>query len=420
MGATEGTGGTLNGAGSLAAPDVTQGVKATLAGAGSLTAADVQGSGATLAGAGSLTTAVTLGAVATLAGAGSLTAAVTQGVIAALNGAGSLTAAAGGNQAGGGTLNGAGSLTAPDVTQGVTAATLAGAGSLNTLALLQATATLAGAGSLTAAGGALAAFTIGALTATDARQSPYRRGGRERPHGQHGRAGRAHSRDHPRRRHHRRAAGPAGRPDARPGREQHHVSKITDYGALTAALPDDVIPVVDVHDTSMAASGTTKKITVSGLFISGQFLCAPTQYAPGVQTLLTVNSTTMAAFSSANVNTGAFTAPPSGTVMVTASFVMVQSVSGGGAFGLAAHGTLTPILGNEWIIRDSAATIPRSYALEFLVTGLTPGASLNFDLMGCMTSTDTMSIEAIGVTSTTPTLTLAGSGGPVIMTVRAV
>lgn len=43
------------------------------------------------------------------------------------------------------------------------------------------------------------------------------------------------------------------------------MSKITAYAALTAALSDDVLPIVDVHDTSMASSGTTKKIAVSDL-----------------------------------------------------------------------------------------------------------------------------------------------------------
>lgn len=43
------------------------------------------------------------------------------------------------------------------------------------------------------------------------------------------------------------------------------MSKITAYNALAVAQSDDVLPIVDVHDTSMAASGTTKKITVANL-----------------------------------------------------------------------------------------------------------------------------------------------------------
>jgi hypothetical protein len=44
------------------------------------------------------------------------------------------------------------------------------------------------------------------------------------------------------------------------------VTKITDLAALAAgASPADVLPFVDVDDTSMAASGTTKKITAGNL-----------------------------------------------------------------------------------------------------------------------------------------------------------
>ena len=43
------------------------------------------------------------------------------------------------------------------------------------------------------------------------------------------------------------------------------MSKITQYTAITSVQSDDLLAVVDVHDTSMAPSGTTKKMTVSQL-----------------------------------------------------------------------------------------------------------------------------------------------------------
>ena len=43
------------------------------------------------------------------------------------------------------------------------------------------------------------------------------------------------------------------------------MSKISQYAALTTALADDLALTVDVHDTSMAASGTDKKITLAAL-----------------------------------------------------------------------------------------------------------------------------------------------------------
>jgi hypothetical protein len=43
------------------------------------------------------------------------------------------------------------------------------------------------------------------------------------------------------------------------------MSKISAYTALSSVQADDLLAVVDVHDTTMAASGTTKKITVANL-----------------------------------------------------------------------------------------------------------------------------------------------------------
>jgi len=43
------------------------------------------------------------------------------------------------------------------------------------------------------------------------------------------------------------------------------MSKITAYAVLSSVQSDDVIPIVDVHDVSMAGSGTTKHVTVSAL-----------------------------------------------------------------------------------------------------------------------------------------------------------
>jgi len=46
-------------------------------------------------------------------------------------------------------------------------------------------------------------------------------------------------------------------------------TKITALTALTAADPaNDVLPIVDVSDTTMAASGTTKKISINNILAS--------------------------------------------------------------------------------------------------------------------------------------------------------
>ena len=57
------------------------------------------------------------------------------------------------------------------------------------------------------------------------------------------------------------------------------MTKISGYAALASTQPDDVLPVVDVHDTSMASTGTTKKITVAAL--TAQTVSGFTAFATG-------------------------------------------------------------------------------------------------------------------------------------------
>jgi hypothetical protein len=58
------------------------------------------------------------------------------------------------------------------------------------------------------------------------------------------------------------------------------VGKITAYGALTAAADADLVAAVDVSDTSMAPSGTTKNMTLNVL----RNYIAPTRLAPSGDT----------------------------------------------------------------------------------------------------------------------------------------
>ena len=152
---------------------------------------------------------------------------------------------------------------------------------------------------------------------------------------------------------------------------------------------------------------------------SGSFLCPPTQYAPGSQTTLSVTSLTFAAFSSANVSTGAFNAPPSGTVLVTASFMPTMPTIAPAAFALAAHGTVTPLIGNAIQGELANNTTFQPTTLQFLVTGLTAGTSYNFDLLGA-TGNASDALEIIAFQMTATTITAGNRGGPVVMTVQAV
>jgi hypothetical protein len=170
--------------------------------------------------------------------------------------------------------------------------------------------------------------------------------------------------------------------------------------------------------TAVAAETTRAEAAEAALSAITPYLCTPTQYAPGTRVQFTTASATMAAVSSANINTGAFTAPPSGSVLVTASFVWAISASGyPGAFALAAHGTVTPLVSNVTAFQNN--TQPIEVAFQFLVTGLAAGTAYNFDLMFSSPSGAgyTVAVDAQGGASTTPGTT---SGGPVVMAVQAV
>jgi len=186
--------------------------------------------------------------------------------------------------------------------------------------------------------------------------------------------------------------------------------------SANAAIPQ--IPQPSGGTTNfLRADGTWANPAVGGGTVSGQLLRTPVEYAPGSQTSLTCSTSTLSAFSSANVNTGAFTAPSSGSVLVTATFVIsMTTASTNVSFALAAHGTVTPVLGHVYTTEISSTAQHLVLSLRFVVSGLTSGNSYNFDLLGAGAS-NAITILALGSTSTTPTGTL---GGPVVMSVQAI
>ena len=153
--------------------------------------------------------------------------------------------------------------------------------------------------------------------------------------------------------------------------------------------------------------------------VPGQFLTVPAVYTPSSQVSMAVTGTVMTAFSSANINTGSFTPGPSGSVIVTVSFVGQANTSGiWTAFGLAAHGGVSPIVGPE-VIEEQNTGDAVPFNLRFNVASLTAGSAYTFDLLGA-TSGTSFTIIANSVTSTVPTLGSGGQGSPVITTVQAV
>lgn len=177
--------------------------------------------------------------------------------------------------------------------------------------------------------------------------------------------------------------------------------------------------IVTLTYTSAPSWAWSQLITVPAV-ASGQYLCPPTSYAPATPANLTTASATLAAVSSSLVNTGSFTAPPSGSVLVTASFVPSATASQVWAFALAAHGTVTPVIGNVVLGLGNSTAQNNPTSIQFLVTGLTPGTSYNFDLLFAIAGGGTLAVRANGQTSTTPTGATNAPNGPVVMTVQAV
>jgi hypothetical protein len=157
------------------------------------------------------------------------------------------------------------------------------------------------------------------------------------------------------------------------------------------------------------ADGTLR---TSALLQASTFLCTPTQYAPATLTTFTTASTTLSAVSSTQVNTGNFTAPASGSVLVTAYVPAFAAPGFHCAFNLAIHGGVSPI-GAAVISQSGDMYLP--YVLPFIITGLTAGNSYNFDLLYSSPNASTVTVAAMGDTSTTPGTNV----GPIIMTVQA-
>lgn len=167
----------------------------------------------------------------------------------------------------------------------------------------------------------------------------------------------------------------------------------------------------------LRADGTWQNPSVATGTVSGAYVATPVQYAPGSLTALTVSSATMSAFSSSNVNTGSFLAPASGTVVVTVSCVITMATANQNfSLGLAAHGTTSPLLSNVVTVETSSAAQKLPYQFTFIVGSLTPSSSYSLDLVGAI-ATGSVTIQALGSTSTTPTGTI---GGPVTLITQAV
>ena len=119
-------------------------------------------------------------------------------------------------------------------------------------------------------------------------------------------------------------------------------SKITALAALTTADPaNDMFPVVDVSDTSMAASGTTKRISINNILA-----CSPsaTLASATITGNLTVDTTTLVV-DSTNNRVGIGTASPAVTFDVAGPIRSI--VSGGIPYLYLNNGTSQHSIAND-------------------------------------------------------------------------
>jgi hypothetical protein len=184
--------------------------------------------------------------------------------------------------------------------------------------------------------------------------------------------------------------------------------------------------VLDVANTSgwptagtanVAASGATTAVitytATTGTSLTG---CVYVSGSPAPDTVSTGGAVTLTN-PIPTISTGNFTAGTSGSVVVEASFVAQTSAGGNKvAFGLAATGTLTPMVAPVWTFIMANTTNLIQMRPRFYVTGLTAGSAYSFDLLACSASGTTLTVFAYGGTATT----LGNGGAPVLLTVQGI
>lgn len=136
-------------------------------------------------------------------------------------------------------------------------------------------------------------------------------------------------------------------------------------------------------------------------------LLATHVYAPASQTVSAIVNASLTVLDATNL-TIAFTAPLSGKVLVRFTGMVACSANNTPYnLGLFAHGTST-VVGTVYSDRASpAAATGLTKTYEWLITGLTPGASLQYDLMGSAGGS-ALAVYAYGPTA----VDLTNQGGP--------
>jgi len=148
-------------------------------------------------------------------------------------------------------------------------------------------------------------------------------------------------------------------------------TKITALTALTAADPaNDVIPIVDVSDTTMAASGTTKKITPNQILGSGGTATLASATITGD---LTVDTNTLKV-DSTNNRVGIGTASPAYPLSVAGRISYSSGIGEGADLTVSSSGTTFQLgLGSSWT--QQLFYLAGAEAMRLNSTGLGVGGS---------------------------------------------
>jgi len=180
-------------------------------------------------------------------------------------------------------------------------------------------------------------------------------------------------------------------------------TKITDLGDGGAVQPGDEFVV--------ARSGSNNKI--SGSHVASSALLTVVKYAPSSLATYNVTSATLTALDTTNL-TASFTVPDSGKVLVTFSACMAAPASNNLGFSLLNHSggaQLGDTLSNVQSIDANA----RRMTIEWLLTGLTPGATLGIDIAAGRATTGTANVYAQTQTGNVT----SGGVGPALIIVQA-
>lgn len=181
-------------------------------------------------------------------------------------------------------------------------------------------------------------------------------------------------------------------------------TKISALTALTGAnlASGDKVPVVDVSDTTMAASGTDKAMTAAELAIglaaqsglTGRLIHL-VSYEPGTAQNKTTTSTSLVAVDTTNLR-ATFTVPASGNVLVRLTARGSNSTSGANVYWGLLEGASQR--GKVQFVTDSTASLRLPASIR--VTGLTPGATVSLDWAWAVAAgTGNLNIDASGITS---------------------